>query len=120
MGRRKRLSIITATVAIALAAAVTATIASAHPNSSAKSNDSSLTIMGSLFEPDGSVWSKAAQTVEKVQESAFALPASPAGAEFQTAWQNAVNRVLAGQQSPAAALKQAQSQAQSAIDAAAS
>jgi multiple sugar transport system substrate-binding protein len=77
-------------------------------------------IMKTYFKPDGSKWSKAVQVVENVQPSAFGLPASPAGNEFQTAWQNAINRVLAGQQTPAAALKQAQSEAQSAIDSAAS
>ncbi len=52
----------------------------------------------------------------RVQKYAFAIPASPASAEFQQAWQDAVNRVLAGQQSPKAALKRAQSEAQKAIN----
>lgn len=76
-------------------------------------------IMKADFKPNGSQWSKAVQTIEQVQGSAFGVPASPAGNEVQTAWQNAVTRVLAGQQAPAAALKQAQQEAQSAIDAAA-
>ncbi len=46
----------------------------------------------------------------------FALPASPAGAEFNTAMTDAINRVLAGQQSPRAALNQAQREAQTAIN----
>ncbi len=47
---------------------------------------------------------------------AFTVPASPAGAEFNQAWMDAVNRVLAGKQSPASALKQAQKEAQAAIN----
>jgi len=58
------------------------------------------------------------KTVLKVQDSAFAIPASPGGAAVTQAWTDAVNKVLAGQASPAAALKQAQATAQAAIDAA--
>ena len=36
------------------------------------------------------------------------LPANPAGEEFETAWQDGVNRVLNGQQSPEEALAEAQ------------
>jgi multiple sugar transport system substrate-binding protein len=43
------------------------------------------------------------------------MPASPASAEFQTAYQNAVNEVLEGAD-PASALATAQEEAQSAID----
>ncbi|MDX6409018.1 MAG: multiple sugar transport system substrate-binding protein [Gaiellaceae bacterium] len=46
----------------------------------------------------------------------FTIPASPAGAEFQTAWMSAVQRVLDGSQSPKKALDQAQKEAQSAIN----
>jgi multiple sugar transport system substrate-binding protein len=53
-----------------------------------------------------------------VQRQAFTIPPSAGGAEFQVAWQDAVNRVLAGQQSPAQALNQAQKEAQAAITAA--
>ena len=49
----------------------------------------------------------------------FTIPASPAGAEFQQAWMDAVNRVLAGSQTPKQALDQAQKEAQAAIDKAA-
>ena len=75
-------------------------------------------IMSTYAKPNGSQWSKAVQTIEQVQGSAFGLPASPGGNQFATAWQNAVTRVLEGQQTPAAALRQAQQEAQSAIDAA--
>ena len=47
----------------------------------------------------------------------FELPPTPAGAQFANAYNAAVQRVLTGQQSIAAALKQAQSEAQKAIDA---
>jgi multiple sugar transport system substrate-binding protein len=46
----------------------------------------------------------------------FTIPASPAGGEFQQAWMDGVNRVLAGSQSPKKALDQAQREAQSAIN----
>jgi multiple sugar transport system substrate-binding protein len=75
-------------------------------------------IMNTLWKPSGSVFDQAVKTVMKVQDDAFALPASPGGAAVTQAWTNAVNRVLAGQQSPAAALKQAQREAQASIDAA--
>jgi multiple sugar transport system substrate-binding protein len=47
----------------------------------------------------------------------FELPPTPAGAKFADAYNNAVQRILNGQQSIAAALKQAQSEAQAAINA---
>ena len=58
------------------------------------------------------------QAVKKfveLQRFSFNIPASPASAEFQQAWMDAVNRVLAGQQSPKAALDQAQKEAAAAI-----
>jgi multiple sugar transport system substrate-binding protein len=58
---------------------------------------------------------QAVKKVLDVQRFSFGIPASPASAEFQQAWQNAVNRVLAGQQSPKAALNQAQKEAVAAI-----
>jgi multiple sugar transport system substrate-binding protein len=47
----------------------------------------------------------------------FELPPSPGGRQFVQAYLDAVNRVLSGQQSPKAALDQAQKEAQAAIDA---
>jgi multiple sugar transport system substrate-binding protein len=47
----------------------------------------------------------------------FELPPTPAGSKFADAYNAAVQRVLTGQQSIAAALKQAQSEAQAAINA---
>jgi multiple sugar transport system substrate-binding protein len=48
----------------------------------------------------------------------FELPPSPAGRQLVQAYTDAINRVLAGQQSPKAALNQAQKEAQTAINAA--
>jgi multiple sugar transport system substrate-binding protein len=76
------------------------------------------TIMSTLYKPTGTVFDQAVKTVTKVQDDGFSIPASPGGNAVTTAWTNAVNRVLAGQQSPASALAQAQREAQSAIDAA--
>jgi len=51
-----------------------------------------------------------------VQDAAFSIPANPAGAEFRQAWQDAVNRVLNGEQTAQEALDQAQAEAQAAFD----
>jgi multiple sugar transport system substrate-binding protein len=58
------------------------------------------------------------KTLYGVMPYSFSIPASPASGEFQTAWMNAVTRVLQGQQSPKAALNQAQKEAIKAIKAA--
>jgi multiple sugar transport system substrate-binding protein len=61
------------------------------------------------------------QTVKKVldvQRFSFGIPASPASAEFKQAWNDAITRVLAGQQTPKQALNQAQNEAVAAIKAA--
>jgi multiple sugar transport system substrate-binding protein len=50
-------------------------------------------------------------------ETAFAINPSKAGSEIKTAWTDAVNRVLAGQQNPGQALKQAQAEATKAYSA---
>jgi multiple sugar transport system substrate-binding protein len=60
----------------------------------------------------------AVKVVLDTQEKAFGLPPSPAAAEFQQAMTDAVNRALTGTP-PAEALKQADQEAQDAIDAAA-
>ena len=54
--------------------------------------------------------------VYAANDNTFALPPNPADAEFKTAWQDAVNRVLNGQQDPQEALDQAQDEAQAALD----
>jgi multiple sugar transport system substrate-binding protein len=61
---------------------------------------------------------EAVKKILDVQRFSFGIPASPASAEFQAAWMNAVNRVLAGQQSVQGALNQAQKEAVAAIKAA--
>jgi multiple sugar transport system substrate-binding protein len=47
---------------------------------------------------------------------AFALPSSPAGQQVKQAWTDAINRVLARQQTPKQALDEAQREAQRAIN----
>jgi multiple sugar transport system substrate-binding protein len=77
------------------------------------------TIFGEIVKLDDQpVYAAAVQAVRDAQEHAFAMPASPAAAEFLTAWQSAVNRVLEGRQQPTEALAQAQQEAQAALDAA--
>ncbi len=58
------------------------------------------------------------RAINGVMPYSFSIPASPASAEFQTAWMNAVTRVLQGQQTPKQALDQAQAEAVQAIKAA--
>jgi multiple sugar transport system substrate-binding protein len=58
---------------------------------------------------------QAVKKVLEVQRFSFNIPASPASAEFKQAWNDAINRVLAGQQSPKAALDQAQQESVAAI-----
>ena len=62
------------------------------------------------------VWDGAIQAAQQANEAAFEQPANPAGREFETAWQDAVNRVLNGEQSPEEAMAQAQDEAQEALD----
>jgi multiple sugar transport system substrate-binding protein len=77
-------------------------------------------IFKEVYKPSGNAkFDQGVQTLLAVQDAAFSTPPSPAGAEFQKAWQDAVNRVLAGQQQPAAALQQAQRRTQAALDKAA-
>jgi multiple sugar transport system substrate-binding protein len=77
-------------------------------------------VFGEVYKPSGEAkFDQAVQTVLGVQEAAFATPPSPAAAEFQKAWQDAVNRVLTGEMEPAAALERAQGEAQAALDKAA-
>ena len=52
----------------------------------------------------------------QANDNSFSLPANPADAEFKTAWQDAVNRVLNGQATPAESLAQGQEEAQAALD----
>jgi len=61
-------------------------------------------------------WNDAIDATYTANDHTFSLPANPAGEEFQTAWQDAVNRVLNGQQSPEEAMAQAQKEGQNALD----
>ena len=61
-------------------------------------------------------WDAGVEAFYTANDHTFSLPANPADTEFKTAWQDAVNRVLNGQQEPQAALDQAQQEAQSALD----
>jgi multiple sugar transport system substrate-binding protein len=61
---------------------------------------------------------QAVKKVLEVQRFSFGIPASPASNEFKTAWNDAVNSVLAGQKTPKQALDQAQKTAVAAIKAA--
>ncbi|WP_205843771.1 extracellular solute-binding protein [Nakamurella deserti] len=61
-------------------------------------------------------WDAGIEAFYTANDHTFSLPANPADTEFKTAWQDAVNRVLNGQQEPQAALTQAQQEAQSALD----
>jgi multiple sugar transport system substrate-binding protein len=58
---------------------------------------------------------QAVKTVLDVQQHSFYIPASPASAEFNDAWMNAVNSVLTGQSSVRSALNKAQKIASDAI-----
>lgn len=70
-----------------------------------------------LVKPSGDPkWDTAVEKIYEANENTFSLPANPAGEEFESAWQDAVNRVLNGQQEPAEAMKQAQEEAQTALD----
>ena len=61
-------------------------------------------------------WDSAIAAMYEANDNAFSFPANPADAQFKTAWQDAVNRVLNGQQEPQEALDQAQEEAQQALD----
>ncbi|MEV4661943.1 extracellular solute-binding protein [Micromonospora echinofusca] len=74
-------------------------------------------IFDELYQPTGNKrFDDAVATIRSVQDAAFAMPASPAGAEFDKAWTDAVNRVLSGQAQPAEALARAQQEATAALD----
>ncbi|UNX56268.1 extracellular solute-binding protein [Georgenia sp. TF02-10] len=67
--------------------------------------------------PDaGEPWNTAIDAMYQANDNAVSAPASPADAEVKTAWEDAINRVLNGQQEPKAALDQAQEEAQAALD----
>jgi multiple sugar transport system substrate-binding protein len=53
-------------------------------------------ILEEVYEPVDPAFDEAVQLLVDVQDDAFALPASPAGADFDSALADAVNRVLTG------------------------
>ncbi|MBX9245316.1 extracellular solute-binding protein [Actinotalea ferrariae] len=61
-------------------------------------------------------WASAIDAIYEANENSFTFPANPADAEFKTAWQDGVNRVLNGQATPAESMAQAQEEAQAALD----
>jgi len=61
-------------------------------------------------------WVQAVRAIYTANEHAVSAPANPAAAEFAKAWQDGVNRVLNGQASPEAAMRDAQRVAQRALD----
>jgi multiple sugar transport system substrate-binding protein len=73
-------------------------------------------IFEEVYEPVDPSFDAIVELLVDVQDDGFALPASPAGAEFRRAVEDAVNRVLAGQATAEEALRRAQEDAQTAID----
>ncbi|MFC7406196.1 extracellular solute-binding protein [Georgenia alba] len=61
-------------------------------------------------------WASAIDAMYEGNDHTFSFPANPADAEFKTAWQDAVNRVLNGQAEPQESLEQGQEEAQAALD----
>jgi multiple sugar transport system substrate-binding protein len=77
-------------------------------------------ILNQVYTPQSPQWDKAVKLLTNVAQNAVYWPASPAGAQVQQALNDAIERVLTGQQSPQTALAEAQKRAQSAIAAASS
>lgn len=76
-------------------------------------------IFPAIVKPSGNqTFDDAVNMTLSLQDHGFTMPANPAGAEFQQAWQDAVNRVLNGEQDAKTSLDQAQQEAQAALDAA--
>jgi multiple sugar transport system substrate-binding protein len=69
-----------------------------------------------IKKADDPTWNDAIDATYEANDHTFSLPANPAGDEFESAWQDGVNRVLNGQQSPEEAMAQAQKEAQRALD----
>jgi multiple sugar transport system substrate-binding protein len=69
-----------------------------------------------IQKADDPTWNDAIDAMYDANDHTFSLPANPAGDQFEAAWQDGVNRVLNGQQSPEEAMAQAQKEAQQALD----
>jgi len=75
------------------------------------------TIFGEIVQPTGREnFDAGIELLVSLQDAGVAVAANPAGAEFTQAWQDAVNRVLNGEQTAQEALDQAQEEAQAALD----
>jgi len=72
-------------------------------------------IFKQTYTPINRYFDQAVKTVLDVQQHSFYIPASPASAEINDAWMNAVNSVLTGQASVRSALNKAQKIASDAI-----
>jgi multiple sugar transport system substrate-binding protein len=72
-------------------------------------------ILNTVYKPQSKQWDDAVKTLVAVQKDAIYWPSSPAGQKVQQALTDAINRVLAGQQTPKAALAQAQQEAEAAL-----
>ncbi|MET8157848.1 extracellular solute-binding protein [Sphaerisporangium sp. NPDC005289] len=74
-------------------------------------------IFSQVVKPSGHrPYDQAVTTIRSVQRAGFVVPQSGAAAEFTKAWQDAATRVLLGRQKAGPALKQAQQEAQRALD----
>jgi multiple sugar transport system substrate-binding protein len=70
-----------------------------------------------IYQPMGNKdFDDAVALLTRAPRYGFAVPLSPASAEFRQAWVDGINRVLEGRQTPRQALDQAQKEAQAAID----
>jgi multiple sugar transport system substrate-binding protein len=79
--------------------------------------DADQRIFDEVYEPTGyEGLDQATQTVLDVQDAAVVDPPSPAGAEVKKAWEDAMLRILEGEQSAQEALDQAQDEAEQAIE----
>ncbi|MER7796571.1 ABC transporter substrate-binding protein [Microbacterium sp. NPDC096154] len=79
-------------------------------------NEDADELIQGMVTSGGEPWDTAIEAMYEANDNTFALPASPADAEFETAMQDAVNSVLSGEAEPADALAQAQQTAQKALD----
>jgi multiple sugar transport system substrate-binding protein len=74
-------------------------------------------IFEDIYQPMGNKqFDDAVTLLVRAPRYGFAIPLSPASAEFRQAWIDAVTRVLEGRQTPRQALDQAQREAQAAIN----
>jgi multiple sugar transport system substrate-binding protein len=73
-------------------------------------------IFSEVFQPTGNdSLDEAVDTILSVQDAAFSLPPTPAGAQITDAYEQAVTRVLLGEQDAQAAMGQAQAEAEAAL-----